>query len=147
MNDVLLLSPYLIGIGLSWSVAHVIKYILAVSGYQDRVSFVRQMFISGGMPSSHAATTVAVWTLLWLYEGLQSAVFGLATLVVLIVCYDAVKVRRSSGEQGEAIQKLIKEQDSRVALPRLAKGHTPVEVIVGAVLGVLIGLVVFFTTK
>ncbi|MNU06825.1 hypothetical protein D3C72_2521530 [compost metagenome] len=56
-------------------------------------------------------------------------------------------VRRSSGEQGKAIQELIKEQKSGVALPRAAKGHTPVEVFAGAVLGALIGLVVFLATK
>jgi acid phosphatase family membrane protein YuiD len=60
--------------------------------------------------------------------------------------YDAVKVRRSSGEQGEAIHSLIKEQKSSVKLPRAAKGHTPVEVVAGSILGVIIGIVVYFST-
>jgi hypothetical protein len=61
--------------------------------------------------------------------------------------YDAIMVRRSSGEQGAAIHQLIKEQKSSVPLPRAAKGHTPVEVAVGALLGLIIGVVVFLATK
>jgi len=99
------------------------------------------------MPSSHAATSIAVWTVVLLTDGPKSAVFGLATLIVLIVCYDAVKVRRSVGEQGEALQSLIKEVKSDVSLPRAAKGHTPLEIFAGAVLGVIVGYVVFIATK
>ena len=65
----------------------------------------------------------------------------------MIVMYDAVMVRRSSGEQGIAIQELIKLGKANVVLPRSAKGHTPLEVAVGAVLGLVIGVVVFLATK
>lgn len=141
-----LISPYIIAIVIAWLLAHVIKYIIAlVQGKQ--LDMVRQLFISGGMPSSHSATVVSVWMVILLKDGPQSGLFGLATFVVLVVMYDAVKVRRSTGEQGEAIQQLIKEQKSKVPLPRAAKGHTPVEVIAGAGLGALIGLVVFLATK
>jgi acid phosphatase family membrane protein YuiD len=61
--------------------------------------------------------------------------------------YDAVMVRRSSGEQGIAIQELIKFSKATVVLPRAAKGHTPAEVLVGIALGIVIGLVVFLATK
>ena len=141
-----IVSPYLISIGAAWIIAHIIKYTIA-SLQGKRLDFTRQLFISGGMPSSHAATTVAVWMLVLLKEGAGSGLFGLATLVTLIICYDAVKVRRSVGEQGYAIQQLIKVTKADVRLPRAAKGHTPVEVIAGSFLGVLIGLVVFIATK
>ena len=141
-----IVSPYLIAVGVAWIIAHIIKYTI-VSLQGKRLDFTRQLFISGGMPSSHAATTVAVWMLVLLKEGADSGLFGLATLVTLIVCYDAVKVRRSVGEQGYAIQQLIKVTKADVMLPRAAKGHTPVEVIAGSFLGVLIGLVVFIATK
>lgn len=139
-------SPYLIVIVAGWFTAHVIKHLVALSrGY--RPNLVRQLFISGGIPSSHAATSVGVWTVVLLRDGADSGLFGLATLLALIVCYDAVKVRRSSGEQGEALHELIRESKSKVALPRSAKGHTPVEVIAGALLGALLGMVVFFATR
>jgi acid phosphatase family membrane protein YuiD len=98
------------------------------------------------MPSSHSASVVALTTLIGLRDGFGTAIFGLSALFALIVMYDAVKVRRSSGEQGEAIHLLIKEQKSGVKPPRAAKGHTPVEVIAGASLGLVIGIVVFLAT-
>lgn len=141
-------SPYIIAIGVAWLSAHSIKYIGALAGDRSkRPDLFRQLFISGGMPSSHAATVVAVWTVIGFRDGIDSGLFGLATLVVLIVCYDAVKVRRSSGEQGEAIQGLIKEQKSNIPVPRAARGHTPFEVIVGSMIGVVLGTIVFITTR
>lgn len=138
-------SPYLVAIVVAWLLAHIIKYVIAtIRG--KRLDFTHQLFISGGMPSSHAATSVAVWTVIGLHDGVTSGLFGLATLFVLIVCYDAVKVRRSSGEQGEAISALIRESKSTIRMPRVAKGHTPVEVVAGACLGVVIGYIVFFAT-
>lgn len=141
-----ILSPYIIAIIAAWLLAHVVKYAIAFSK-GTQVDLTHQMFISGGMPSSHAATSVAIWTVILLKDGVASGLFGLATFIVLVVCYDAVKVRRSSGEQGEAIAGLIKESGSKVRIPRAAKGHTPVEVVAGVVFGATIGLVVFLATK
>ncbi|HMI09386.1 MAG TPA: divergent PAP2 family protein [Candidatus Saccharimonadales bacterium] len=141
-----LVSPYLVAIVIAWLLSHIIKYAIA-TGQGKRLDLTHQLFISGGMPSSHAATSVAIWMVILLKDGIGSAIFGLATLVVLVITYDAVKVRRSSGEQGEAITQLIKETKSPVKLPRSAKGHTPLEVLVGSILGATIGLVVFLATK
>lgn len=140
-------SPYLLAIGVAWITAHLIKYCLA--RYQGRrVDFAQQLFISGGMPSSHTATATAVWFLVGAYEGIHSALFGIATLVLLIVAYDAVKVRRSVGEQGAAIHALIEFTKSKQLIaPRTARGHTPIEVVAGACLGLAVGMVVFFATK
>lgn len=140
------LSPYIIAIIAAWLLAHVVKYTIAMSR-GTQLDLTHQLFISGGMPSSHAATSVAIWTVILLKDGVSSGLFGLATFVVLVVCYDAVKVRRSSGEQGEAIEALIKETKSSVRVPRAAKGHTPLEVVAGAIFGAAIGLVVFLATK
>ncbi len=139
-------SSYLLAIALGWLGAHLIKHVIAWSKGQ-RLNLMQQMFISGGMPSSHAATSVAVWTVILLRDGTESGLFGLATLVTLIICYDAVKVRRSSGEQGVALRALLRETKSKIPLPRSARGHTPLEVLAGALLGSLIGLVVFLATK
>ncbi len=141
-----IVSPYILAIVSAWVLAHIIKYSIArLRG--KRLDLTHQLFISGGMPSSHAATSVAVWAVVLLREGYHSAIFGLATLVVLIVCYDAVKVRRSVGEQGNAIQEIIKKTNVKVNVPRSAQGHTPLEVIAGSILGCVIGLVVFIATK
>lgn len=140
------LSPYIIAIIVAWLVAQGAKYLIIAIRQRSFNNF-RQLYLSGNMPSAHSATVVALCMLIGLRDGFDSGLFGLAILFATIVMYDAVMVRRSSGEQGIAIQQLIKEQKSSVSLPRAAKGHTPVEVLVGAVLGVIIGTVVFLATK
>jgi acid phosphatase family membrane protein YuiD len=141
-----LFSPYIIAIIAGWVIAQGAKYLIMVVKHRS-FDHLRQLYLSGNMPSAHSATVVALVVIIGLRDGFASGLFGLAALLASIVMYDAMMVRRSSGEQGKAIQQLIKEQKSKVALPRAAKGHTPVEVVAGAALGVVIGLVVFLATK
>lgn len=140
-----IISPYLITVFIAWFGAHIVKYVIGLMK-KEKHGFSSRLFMSGGMPSSHSTTVVALVTIIGLRDGISSGLFGLGALFALIVMYDAVKVRRSSGEQGAAIHALIKEQNSKVKLPRAAKGHTPLEVAIGAIFGGLIGLVVFFST-
>lgn len=140
------ISPYLLAIALAWVGAQGLKYVFAVLKTKKIGSF-RQLYVSGNMPSAHSASVVALATLIGLIEGTDSAIFGLSALFAAVVMYDAVMVRRSSGEQGLAIQELIKLAKSKMILPRAAKGHTPVEVLAGATLGFIIGIVVFVATK
>lgn len=140
-----LISPYLISVLVAWLGSHLVKYIIS-SIKKEKSSLRTYLFVSGGMPSAHSAAVTAMTTLIWLRDGLGSGLFGLSLLFACITMYDAMKVRRSSGEQGEAISQLIKESKSKVKLPRVAKGHTPVEVAFGVALGVLIGVIVFLST-
>lgn len=138
-------SPYIWAIVVTWVAAHLVKYIIAIlRGTQQ--TFTKQVFISGGMPSSHVATSVALWLVILLIDGPMSGLFGMATLFALIVAHDAVRVRRSSGEQGTALLQLMKETKSKATIPRVARGHTLPEVIVGAIFGAVSGLVVFLAT-
>ncbi|MFZ3016095.1 MAG: divergent PAP2 family protein [Candidatus Microsaccharimonas sp.] len=138
-------SPYIIAAVVGWVVAQGLKAIIqSIKG--RNINNLRQLYLSGGMPSAHSATVLAVTTVIGFKDGFGSAVFGLAFLVVLIVTYDAMMVRRSSGEQGASLTALIKEQKSKVRLPRVAKGHTPFEVLAGVVVGVLVGIAVSFLT-
>jgi len=140
-----IISPYLITILIAWLGAHIVKYIIGlIKG--EKYGFRSHIFTSGGMPSSHSTTVMALATIIGFKDGLDSGIFSMAVLFALIVMYDAMKVRRSSGEQGAAIHALIKEQNSKVKLPRAAKGHTPLEVFIGACFGSLIGIVVYLTT-
>jgi acid phosphatase family membrane protein YuiD len=140
------ISPYFIAVVAAWFLAQGAKYLL-VAIQRRRFDHLRQLYLSGNMPSAHTATVVALAVVVGMYNGFESALFAIAALFAGIVMYDAVMVRRSSGEQGVALQQLIKEQKSKVPLPRAAKGHQPLEVLVGAMLGVVIGLVVFLATK
>lgn len=141
-----LLSPYIVALIAGWVVAQGAKYIIMVIRHRS-FDHLRQLYLSGNMPSAHSATVVALVVVIGLRDGIDSGLFGLASLLASIVMYDAMMVRRSSGEQGKAIQQLIKEQKSTVPMPRAAKGHTPVEVLIGGALGSVIGLVVFLATK
>lgn len=140
------LSPYLLAIALAWVVAQGLKYIIiSVKGRSFRG--LRQLYLSGNMPSAHSAAVIALLTVIGLVEGTGTALFALAALFAGIVMYDAVMVRRSSGEQGEAIKRLISLQKTEVRIPRVAKGHTPLEVLAGAAVGCFVGIVVFLATK
>lgn len=146
MNLIALISPYTIAIIIAWSGAHAIKYIIGLIK-KEKLSLRTNLFRSGGMPSAHSATIMSIVTVIGLKDGFDSGLFGLSVMVAMIVMYDAMKVRRSSGEQGVAIAALIKEQNSKVKIPYVAKGHLLEEVIVGAIFGVAIGIVVFLATK
>lgn len=135
----MVLSPYILTIIAAWIIAQGAKYIVAVIRSGNIRNF-RQLYLSGNMPSAHSASVVALMTVIGGLNGVESAVFAVSALFAAIVMYDAVMVRRSSGEQGEAIRALLKEQKSKVSVPRAAKGHTPLEVAVGAMLGMIVGL-------
>ena len=139
------ISPYLITILLAWAGAHIVKFIISALK-KEKQTLKSYLFVSGGMPSAHSAAVVAMATIIGLKDGIESGLFGLALVFAVIVMYDAMKVRRSSGEQGMVINKLIKEAKSKIELPRVAKGHTPTEVAFGALLGATIGFVVFLST-
>lgn len=139
-------SAYLIAIAAAWVVAQGAKFLIESVRKGGPINY-KNLYSSGDMPSSHTATVIALMTVIGLKNGIDSAVFGIATLFAAIVMYDAVMVRRSSGEQGAAIGELIKEQKSKVKVPRAAKGHEPLEVAVGALVGIVVGLFTFFITR
>lgn len=130
-------SPYIVAGIAGWVVAQGLKYVI-VSIRKGKWALPRQLYFSGSMPSAHSATTVAVLTIIGLKDGIESGLFGLALVFTGVVLYDAMMLRRSSGEQGVALTELIKEQGSEIKLPRVAKGHTLLEVFVGVVLGLVV---------
>lgn len=140
------ISPYLVAGAAAWLAAQSLKY-LYISLKTRHAGNLRQLYLSGSMPSAHSATVVALLVVIGLTDGIHSGLFGLAGLFAAVVMYDAVMVRRSSGEQGKALLSLLAEQKSTVARPRVALGHTPIEVVAGACVGAIVGLVVFLATS
>jgi len=101
---------------------------------------------AGGMPSSHAAVVCSLAALVGKYCGFASAEFGIAFVLALVVMYDAAGVRRAAGKQAKLLNKIV-ETPGLSALQvqeRLVEvlGHSPLEVFVGALLGVVVGMLV-----
>lgn len=140
-------SAYFIATGIAWLVAQGTKYFLSsqASGKRD----VRAWYQSGNMPSAHTATMVALATIVGLREGTESALFAVVTVLTAITMYDSMMSRRAVGEQGLMLRKLLGVSAfAKDPLPHHALGHRPAEVLVGAILGVAIGVCVeFLITK
>jgi len=82
-------------------------------------------------------------------DGVESGLFAVTAVIALITAYDSMMSRRSAGEQGVALRKLLEKSPfAKDPLPYVALGHKPLEVAAGALLGFLIGLsVAFLITK
>ncbi|CDG35522.1 divergent PAP2 family protein [Acetivibrio thermocellus] len=128
---------------IAWFVAQFLK-VVNVIVVERKLDFTR--FIgSGGMPSSHSSFIVSLATVVGKMRGLDSVEFGISAAVAAIVMYDAAGVRRAAGKQAKVLNKLIfsqKEEDRKNFDENLKEliGHSPFEVFVGAMLGMLIGL-------
>lgn len=142
---------------IGWFSAQFIKVITTL--IKDK-KFVFSRFVgSGGMPSSHSSFVMAITTSIGMEYGLESAIFAVALAFSLVVMYDAAGVRRAVGKQAIVVNRIIKDlQDNRkkkkkekVSLKkgkeifteeRLKEliGHTPIEVFLGAALGISIGV-------
>ena len=98
---------------------------------------------TGGMPSGHTASFVALLTYFGLALGINSSIFALTLAVSLVVIYDSLHVRFAVGELGEAVKRLVKKTESGKA-PEVVRGHKLLEVIVGTMIGVAMGFLVFY---
>ena len=100
---------------------------------------------AGGMPSSHSAVVAGLATLIGKYEGVNTPIFALSFVFAFVVMYDACGVRRAAGKQAKLLNKLVETPGLTgvQVTERLVEvlGHTPVEVFVGALIGVIAGLV------
>ena len=99
---------------------------------------------AGGMPSSHSAVVTCLATLVGKAEGTDSIMFAMATIFALVVMYDAAGVRRAAGKQAHLLNKIIETPGLTgvEVQERLVEvlGHTPLQVIVGATLGIIVGI-------
>lgn len=100
---------------------------------------------AGGMPSSHSAVVSGLATLIGKYEGVETPLFALSFIFAFVTMYDAAGVRRAAGKQARLLNKIIETPGlSGIQVSeRLVEvlGHTPFQVIVGAAIGVIVGLI------
>ena len=135
---------------IAWLAAQLLKHVFRMFGRNRRIfqqNPIAPLLVSGGMPSGHSAVVTALAVSIGMGHGWSGPEFAIATVFAIIVMYDAMMVRLSSGKQGEALNELIRRHDPEMKQLKIAHGHTPVEVLAGAVIGAIIAFVVIFATK
>lgn len=132
----------------AWLCAQIIKIFTGV--FQNRkVSLRVILFSTGGMPSSHAAAVVALATSIGLSQGFGSPFFAVAGVLSVIVMIDASGVRYETGKQATIINRITKElfsgkmEEVNTGLKELV-GHTPFQVFMGFLLGILVASLMYF---
>ena len=127
---------------LAWVLAQVIKVTIGVIK-NKRFDF-RWLMSSGGMPSSHAAGASALASSIGLEAGWSSIYFALAASFAIVVMFDAQGVRRATGKQAQILNKITDDiyWQGKIQEDRLRElvGHTPVEVLIGMILGIAIAI-------
>ena len=127
-----------------WAAIQLFKFLTALV-IEKKIDFKRLMG-AGGMPSSHSAVVTSIATMIGKDVGLGSPLFALACIVASVVMYDAAGVRRAAGKQAELLNKIVETPGLTNAQvgERLAEvlGHTPLQVFVGAILGIIVGIII-----
>jgi uncharacterized protein len=122
-------------------IAQVLKLIINL--IQTGSVSIKVLTTTGGMPSAHSALVTALATSVGETLGWKSPEFAIATMFAVIVMYDAAGVRQAAGKQARILNQMVEElfsEDHKFNEEKLKEllGHTPVQVIAGSVLGVII---------
>ena len=120
------------------------QFIKIFTGKEKRIDF-KRIIMSGGMPSSHSSFVTSLAMLVGFDKGFASTEFAITAVFAIIVMYDASGVRRAVGKQAEILNQIVDDFfhgkfDQHKKLKELV-GHTPKEVLFGALLGIIIGIV------
>lgn len=137
------ITPYLYVPFAAWAIAQLIKFSISlIKGEAD----LKYLYASGGMPSVHSAVVCSLTAWAFIAGGVDSPLFGITAVIAAIVMYDSFGVRRSAGEQARTLNQLISDLSNTGGIKntkdynelREILGHKPLEVIIGAALGVFI---------
>jgi uncharacterized protein len=139
----LLDNRILVAAFIAWAIAQLTKTVYELIRYRKlRLS---RLVSAGGMPSSHSALVTGLATATGRVVGIESAAFAISLVLAAIVMYDAAGVRRAVSIQARILNQMIDEafQGKPFAENRLREliGHTPTQVIVGGLLGVVVALI------
>lgn len=130
-----------------WLVAQILKTIIHM--WFNRKFVAERLVGSGGMPSSHSATVCALAAAAGMEYGGGSFQFAMAAVFAIVVMYDAIRVRRETGIQARVLNEMMelftkmgKEMSVEDKLKEFV-GHTPLQVLMGALLGILIAVLMY----
>ncbi len=128
---------------IAWGIAQVIKVPIE---YLQTHRWNWSLFVqAGGMPSSHSALIVGITHGIGLSTGFDTPLFALAFAMCMVVIYDAAGIRRQAGKHAELINAMINDLTSGHPLKeeqlREVLGHTPLQVLAGIALGLIVAQV------
>ncbi len=135
-----------ISAALGWFVAQVLKTLIHM--FITKQFVMERMVGSGGMPSSHSATVCGLATAVGIRYGGGSYEFAMAAILAIVVMHDAMGVRMETGRQGKGLNEMLEvftnmgKQISAEARLKEFVGHTPLQVLMGAILGIIIAVIV-----
>ena len=135
-------NPFLMTGVCSWFAAQVLKTIIHF--IINKKFDIHRLFGDGGMPSGHSATVTSLATISALFYGTGSFEFAVTAILAIIVCHDAMGVRLETGKQAIVINEILEslldvQKKPEVKLKEFV-GHTPLQVLAGAILGILIAI-------
>lgn len=127
-----------------WATAQVAKAI--VYAILNKDFSIERLFGDGGMPSGHSATVSAMAMMSLLHYGIGSFEFAISTMLAIIVMHDAMGVRLETGKQAKVINEMMelfqnRDYEHAFSEEKLKEfvGHTPLQVVAGCILGLIIG--------
>ena len=149
MNYLILLisNKLFIAAVISWAIAQVVKTL--INCIMTKSFDPGRLIGSGGMPSSHSAFVSALATSAFITVGPDSPVFAVCFVLAFVVMYDAMNVRRETGKQAELLNQITEifsanyeEFDTPEKALKVLIGHTPIQVLFGFLIGVIVGVVI-----
>ena len=144
----LLMNPYSLTALSSWFLAQVLKVLIHL--YVNKKLVLERLEGDGGMPSGHSATVSSLATISALLCGPGSFEFAISGVLAIIVCHDAMGVRQETGKQAVVINEIIRSferlKENEVLEVKLKEfvGHTPVQVVVGIMIGIANALFMYY---
>ncbi|MCM3734904.1 divergent PAP2 family protein [Bacillus cytotoxicus] len=123
---------------IAWFLAQFTKVIITL--VKKREFDFAKFFASGGMPSSHSSTVTALALAIGIEEGFSSSLFAIATIFAIIVMYDASGVRLAVSRQAKILNDFFHGRQTNYKKLNELVGHTPYQVIVGALLGIVVAI-------
>ena len=129
---------------LGWVTAQSIK--IAINCIRERKFNFRWVIGTGGMPSAHSSGVMSLATAVGIQQGFDSAIFVITMVFAVVIAFDAQGVRRATGQQAEILNKILDDiyWRRKIQEDRLKEliGHTPFEVFVGSLIGIIIAALV-----
>ena len=142
------MNPFFLTAISSWLIAQVLKTV--INAVVNKKFSLERLFGDGGMPSGHSATVTSLAVITALTYGTGSFQFAISAIFAIVVCHDAMGVRRETGKQAVVLNEIVRTSSNLTEekLPDVKLkefvGHTPAQVITGVLLGVINAFVMYY---